>query len=60
MNTEFTVRCGECGDELEAQWVRSGSDTPILDVTPCEKCLDKATSEGYKQGEKDGDNAERL
>lgn len=48
---EFSVQCIQCGDALLTYWnFRSGE--PILEVEPCEVCLETATEEAvekYKQ-----------
>jgi flagellar biosynthesis/type III secretory pathway protein FliH len=44
--------CGVCG-ELLGDNVRGGSKG-IAEIEPCEKCLENAKNEGYKNGYDEG------
>lgn len=41
-----------CGNELTAKNKYAG----LIEIEPCEKCLDVARDEGYSQGEKEVGN----
>lgn len=48
---DFSVYCGNCGAglclESEVGWERS---QPAVYVNPCERCLEDARNESYKEG----------
>jgi hypothetical protein len=56
---DITFRCNDCGDELET--VFHTWDSECIEVTPCEKCLEKAKdeaeAEGYERGLEERENA---
>lgn len=44
----FDVKCDECSDILDAEF-----NSGVLFVPLCEKCLEGAKDEGYKEGKRD-------
>jgi hypothetical protein len=48
---DITVKCGECGTELSANY---DTRRKILTVAPCEECMGTADSKGYSRGLDDG------
>jgi len=49
---EFDVVCSECKYLLENEFISLSS---VLRISPCEKCLEEARKEGYKEREKEGE-----
>jgi hypothetical protein len=47
IKVDITVKCGECGTELSAEYDTRRS---IFTVTPCEACLKKEYDNGYNAG----------
>jgi hypothetical protein len=54
IKVDVTVKCGECGTELSAEYDTRRS---IFTVAPCETCVEKADIEGYDRGLADGREA---
>ena len=50
MSVELEVRCEQHGKDLTVYVSRSG----VLEVTPCEKCIEEANEEGKVKGYEDG------
>ena len=48
---EFDVKCADCNAQLDAIF---NGYSAILEVTPCQNCLDKANNEGYESGLEEG------
>jgi len=46
---EFEVKCDSCDSFLSANFYGAGTNI-VLNIEPCEKCLDSAKDEGYQQG----------
>ena len=45
------VRCAICGDRLSADFTEGSRDTDaLMDVEPCERCVDAARDKGYEEG----------
>ena len=44
---EFEVKCTDCGAVLDAVFNGYG---PVLEVTPCQTCMDVANDKGYQAG----------
>ena len=57
MIVEFTVKCSECGAELDADITdasqRNGWTTTV-EASPCEKCMEAAEDTGYEKGHEAG------
>lgn len=53
VSIEIFCSCGAgiCGN---ASVTSRNSSRPAFTVEPCEKCIERADSEGYERGEKDG------
>ncbi len=54
---EFEVYCAKCGAGLcnntktnDARYSYSGAHMAILEVAPCENCLNEARDDGYEKG----------
>jgi len=59
IEVEFEVWCSKCGAGLclnvtPRQSRGYGSQTPGVDIEPCEKCLENAREEGYQEGFDEG------
>ena len=46
---EFDVKCSYCGSFVKAVFVNS-----VLEVEPCEDCLDERHDDGYRCGYQEG------
>ena len=44
---EFDVKCVDCGAVLDAVF---NGYSPVLEVTPCKKCMEVANDKGYNSG----------
>ena len=59
VSVEIEVSCNVCGSSLTTSISTGNSPyqlgTPIVEVDPCETCMDKAKDEGYAGGEASGD-----
>ena len=57
-DVEFDVECAKCKGRLNATAVGGYSGSKIVEVEPCEQCMDEAKdngdTEGYDRGLKDG------
>lgn len=55
MNITFTVRCSECGNELDVTPAYNyiHRDEIMFDVPVCPDCKQAAYNEGYSDGERD-------
>jgi len=49
LSIEINVFCEECGNLL-----KTNSNTDSLYVEPCAVCLDSAYTEGFNEGEQEG------
>lgn len=49
IQADVTIECYECGDPLDGEF-RNG----VLEVEPCEICLDKKFDEGKEEGREQG------
>jgi hypothetical protein len=47
---DITVRRERCGATLTAEFDVSRGVFVFLDVRPCEKCIEKANSDGFAEG----------
>lgn len=47
ISIDFDVECSVCGGSLRAEQMNGG----LIDVEPCEACLDESYNEGKKEGE---------
>lgn len=56
MEIEFIVKCDTCGKVLTATTEIRGHDH-IIDVEPCEHCLDSVGESASRQSYEDGHNA---
>ena len=45
VDISITVRCAQCGFELEASQSTKLSRDVVIDVDPCEKCIELAREE---------------
>jgi len=50
----ITIRCKDHNDDLETKWYYTTQGEPILEVSPCEKCIKGAESEAYDLGHDEG------
>ena len=50
---EFDVRCNDCNTILDASFSTYNS---VLEVVPCQKCMDEANDKGYDSGLKETEN----
>ena len=50
---EFDVKCSYCGSFVKAIFVKN-----VLEVEPCEDCLDERHEDGYQEGYSDCDEEE--
>lgn len=55
MPTPYKAVCYKCGDELDIIGrFMDGSGDVIVNVDPCDKCLERARDEAYADGHIDG------
>lgn len=56
VNNELTFKCEACGADMEVSF--NYRDKTVVEVEPCEYCLDEKYDQGLKDGKEEGSDDE--